>query len=160
MMTIGQLSHESGVTPRAIRYYERLGLLPPPRRSASNYRLFDSSAAERLRFVATCRTLGFSIADIGDLLKVMDDPRHTCAQVAKLAEHHVDLIDAKVHDLTEMRATLTEFLSQRGPRHQQRFAAGGGVPAARQNGGSGDHRGQPDRQGGAAAGNGPAAGAQ
>jgi MerR family mercuric resistance operon transcriptional regulator len=111
MMTIGQLSHESRVTPRAIRYYERLGLLPPPRRSASNYRLFDSSAVERLRFVATCRTLGFPIADIGDLLKIMDDPRHTCAQVARLAEHHVDLIDAKVHDLTEMRATLTEFLS-------------------------------------------------
>ena len=111
MMTIGQLSHVSRVTPRAIRYYERLGLVPPPRRSESNYRLFDTSAVERLRFIATCRTLGFSIADIGDLLKVMDDPGHTCAQVAELTEHHVDLIDRKLRDLAEMRATLTEYLT-------------------------------------------------
>ena len=111
MMTIGQLSRESRVTPRAIRYYERLGLVPPPRRSESNYRLFDASAAERLCFIATCRSLGFSIADIGDLLKVMDDPGHTCAQVAELTEHHVNLIDRKLRDLAEMRATLTGYLT-------------------------------------------------
>ena len=108
---IGQLSRESRVTPRAIRYYERLGLIPPPWRSDANYRLFDPIAADRLRFIATCRALSFSIAEIVDLLKVMDNPDHTCAQVSRLAEHHIKLIDIKLHNLGEIRTTLTEYLS-------------------------------------------------
>ena len=111
LMRIGQLSCESRVTPRAIRYYERLGLIPPPWRSEANYRLFDPIVAERLRFISSCRALGFSITEIEDLLKVMDNPDHTCAQVSRLAEHHITVIDSKLHNLGEMRATLTEYLS-------------------------------------------------
>ena len=112
LKTIGQLARESKVTPRAIRYYERLGLLQAPLRSGSNYRLFDADSAARVLFVAKCRSLGFSIAEIADLLRIMDDPDHTCAQVAGLARHHLDLIDAKMQTLADMRGTLARSLSR------------------------------------------------
>ncbi len=112
LMTIGQLARRSGVTPRAIRYYERLGLIQPPLRSESNYRLFDSDSLERLRFISTCRALGFSIAEITDLLRIMENPDHTCAQVQDLTKHHLDLIDAKLQNLMDMRVTLAKSLTR------------------------------------------------
>lgn len=112
LMTIGQLARRSGVTPRAIRYYERLGLIQSPLRSESNYRLFDADAVERLRFISKCRALGFSIAEITDLLRIMDNPDHTCAQVEDLTKRHLDLVDAKLQSLIEMRVTLTQALTR------------------------------------------------
>lgn len=112
MMTIGQLSRETGVTPRAVRHYEKLGLIRPPLRSESNYRFFDSESVSRLRFISKCRSLGFSIAEIADLLSVTDDPNHTCAQVEEITTRHLELIDAKLQSLMEMREILAEGLAQ------------------------------------------------
>ncbi len=112
LITIGDLARETGLTPRAIRHYERLGLIQVPVRTDSNYRLFDSDSVERARFIAKCRSLGFSIAEIADLLRAMDDPEHTCAQVAELTQTHLDLIDGKLQILVEMRRTLAKTLSR------------------------------------------------
>ncbi len=112
LMTIGQLARKCTITPRAIRHYEQLGLIRAPLRSDSNYRLFDSDTAERIRFVSKGRSLGFSIAEIADLLLVMDDPDHTCAQVADLTRQHLELIDAKIQTIVDMRRTLAETLSR------------------------------------------------
>ena len=112
LMTIGQLARQSNLTPRAIRYYEELGLIQPPVRTESNYRLFDSQSAERLRFISKCRSLGFSIAEISDLLRIMDDPGHTCAQVEQLTMSHLELVDAKLQQLMDVRRSLTKYLSQ------------------------------------------------
>ena len=112
MMIIGQLAQRTGLTPRAIRYYERLGLIRPPARTLSNYRVFDMVAEERLRFVANCRALGFSIEEIQDLLRIMDDPHHTCAQVATLTRHHLEMVDAKLCELVEARNTLAHYLAR------------------------------------------------
>ncbi|MCH7911291.1 MAG: heavy metal-responsive transcriptional regulator [Candidatus Hydrogenedentes bacterium] len=112
LVTIGQLAQETGVTPRAIRHYETLGLIRAPLRTDTNYRLFDSDSMERVRFIGKCRLLGFSIAEIADLLRVTDDPDHTCAQVAELTQHHLELIDSKIQALAEMRETLAKSLSR------------------------------------------------
>ena len=112
LITIGELARTAGMTPRAIRHYERLGLIQVPIRTDSNYRLFDSDSVERARFIAKCRSLGFSIAEIADLLRAMDDPEHTCAQVAELTQAHLDLVDAKLQTLVEMRRTLAKTLSR------------------------------------------------
>lgn len=112
LITIGKLAQKARMTPRAIRHYERLGLIQVPVRTDSNYRLFDSDSVERARFIAKCRSLGFSIAEITDLLRAMDDPEHTCAQVAELTQTHLDLIDAKLQILVEMRHTLAKTLSR------------------------------------------------
>jgi MerR family mercuric resistance operon transcriptional regulator len=112
LITIGELAQKARMTPRAIRHYERLGLIQVPLRTDSNYRLFDSDSVERARFIAKSRSLGFSIAEVADLLRAMDDPDHTCAQVAKLAQAHLDLVDAKLQTLVEMRHTLARTLSR------------------------------------------------
>lgn len=112
LMTIGQLARKSELTPRAIRYYERLGLIEPPMRTDANYRLFDSESAERLRFIAKCRSLGFSIAEISDLLRIMDDPGHTCAQVEQLTMSHLELVAAKLQQLMDVHRSLTKYLSR------------------------------------------------
>lgn len=111
LMTIGQISQRSRVTPRAIRHYEKLGLIRPALRSNSNYRLFDKNSEERLGFISRCRSLGFSIAEISDLLRVVDEPDRTCAQVKDLTAKHLTLIDEKITDLTAMRSTLAQGLS-------------------------------------------------
>ena len=112
LVTIGQLARETGVTPRAIRHYERLGLIRVPLRTDANYRLFDSDSAARVRFIGKCRSLGFSIAEVANFLRVTDDPDHTCAQVAELTQHHLELIDSKIQTLAEMRGTLSRSLSR------------------------------------------------
>ena len=112
LITIGELAQKARMTPRAIRHYERLGLIQVPVRTDSNYRLFDSDSVERARFIAKSRSLGFSIAEVADLLRAMDDPDHTCAQVAELAQAHLDLVDAKLQTLVEMRHTLARTLSR------------------------------------------------
>ena len=112
LVTIGQLARETGVTPRAIRHYEWLGLIRAPLRTDANYRLFDSDSTKRVRFIGKCRSLGFSIAEIADFLRVTDDPDHTCAQVAELTKHHLELIDSKIQALAEMRGTLAKSLSR------------------------------------------------
>ncbi len=112
LITIGELARTARMTPRAIRHYERLGLIQVPTRTASNYRLFDSDSVERARFIAKSRSLGFSIAEVAGLLRAMDDPDHTCAQVAELAQAHLGLVDAKLQTLVEMRHTLARTLSR------------------------------------------------
>ena len=112
LITIGELARTAGMTPRAIRHYERLGLIQVPIRTDANYRLFDSDSVERARFIAKGRSLGFSIAEVADLLRAMDDPDHTCAQFAELAQAHLDVVDAKLQTLVEMRHTLAKTLSR------------------------------------------------
>ena len=112
LVTIGQLARETDVTPRAIRHYEWLGLIRAPLRPDANYRRFDSDSKERVRFIGRCRSLGFSIAQVADFLRVTDDPDHTCAQVAELTQHHLELIDGKIQALAEMRETLAKSLSR------------------------------------------------
>lgn len=111
LVTIGQLARKAGVTPRAVRHYERLGLIKAPVRTEANYRLFDSDSVARLKFIAKCRSLGFSIPEIRHLISIMEDPDHTCAQVADLTREHLDLVDSKMKDLAEMRRTLARNLA-------------------------------------------------
>ena len=112
MKTIGQLARETGVTPRAVRHYERLGLIRAPIRTDANYRVFDSDSVARVGFIAKCRSLGFSIPEVGELLRAMDDPDHTCAQVEELTRRHLDLVESKIKDLAEMRRALAGNLSR------------------------------------------------
>lgn len=112
LVTIGKLAGAAGVTPRAVRHYERLGLIEAPIRTDANYRLFDADSIARLRFIAKCRSLGFSIPEVSELLQITEDPDHTCAQVADLTRQHLDLVDSKIKDLTEMRRTLARNLAR------------------------------------------------
>lgn len=112
LFKIGQLARQCGVTPRAVRHYEKLGLLKAPIRGENNYRFFDADSVERLSFIARCRSLGFSIPEIADLLRVVDDPDHTCAQVVKLTRSHLKEVDTRLRTLLSLRDEVAKYLGR------------------------------------------------
>ncbi len=105
-MFIKELSQLSGVTAKAIRFYESLGLMPLPRRADNNYRVYTSDAVERLRFIVAARALDFSLADIAEFLEARDNNQLTCRRVLKPLEERVLEIDRRITDLLALRETL------------------------------------------------------
>jgi DNA-binding transcriptional MerR regulator len=72
VLSIGQLAKASGVAARTIRYYEQIGVLPAPRRTAAGYRQYDQGGVQRLRFVRRARSLGLSLRDVRALIATLD----------------------------------------------------------------------------------------
>ena len=105
-MNIGQAATASGVTAKMIRHYEEVGLVRPPKRTASNYRTYSASDVHVLRFVKRARTLGFSMADIKDLLALWQNKGRPSAAVKKIAGRHVDELKRKVAEMESMIQAL------------------------------------------------------
>lgn len=106
---IGELSGRTGCNIETIRYYERVGLLPPPNRSASRYRLYDSSDVRRLTFVRRARELGFSLDEVRALLALSAaEQDEACNQVRALAASHLADVQAKIVDLRTMERVLAD----------------------------------------------------
>ena len=112
LFTIGTLARHCDVTPRAVRHYEKLGLLKAPIRGENNYRFFDTDSVERLSFIARCRSLGFSIPEIAELLHVVDDPDHTCAQIVELTQSHLEEVDTRLRALLSLRDEMAKYLGR------------------------------------------------
>lgn len=108
-LTIGRLAREAGVNLETVRFYERRGLLPRPPRSASGYRLFPKDAARRLRFIRRAQELGFSLAEIRDLLSLRMSATAKRTDVRKRAEAKIADIDAKIRSLDSMKRTLRKL---------------------------------------------------
>lgn len=111
-MTIGQLSERAGCNIETIRYYEHIGLLAKPRRSAGGHRLYGADAVSRLAFVRRARELGFTLEQVRTLLRLVDGGHYTCAQVRGVALVHLDEIQCKVADLTTIERALTDMASR------------------------------------------------
>jgi MerR family mercuric resistance operon transcriptional regulator len=111
--TIGALSEDTGVNIETIRYYERIGLLPAPPRSAGRHRLYGESHRQRLVFIRRARELGFSLEEIRTLLG-LGGGRHdlTCGDVRALTQHHIEAIRDKVRDLKRLERTLSALAAQ------------------------------------------------
>jgi Hg(II)-responsive transcriptional regulator len=117
-LTRGELAKRGGVNIETIRYYERLGLLPKPPRSAAGYRLFSADDARRVHFIKRAQELGFSLKEIEELLALQNAPHTTRADVRKRAEAKIADIDEKLRDLQAMKESLeqlTATCSGRGP---------------------------------------------
>lgn len=108
-MNISQAARISGVSPKMIRHYETLGLIPAPARSDAGYRLYGSNDIHRLAFIARARDLGFSIAEIARLVDLWQDQSRPSAHVKALALEHVAQLDDKIRQLQEMKATLEKL---------------------------------------------------
>ena len=108
-MNIGDVATLSRLPAKTIRYYEDIGLVKPLR-SANGYRTFRESDAHKLAFLGRARALGFSIEDCRSLLALYGDEDRASAEVKEIAELHLDRIDEKITELTEMRATLAHLV--------------------------------------------------
>lgn len=112
MLTIGKLGQAAGVKVPTIRYYEQIGLLPEPDRSAGNQRLYPKSALDRLAFIRHARELGFPLEAIRDLLGLSDRPDQSCAAVDAIAQTQLAAVRARIARLTALEAELERMIGQ------------------------------------------------
>ncbi len=111
-MVIHELAKQTGVPAKTIRYYESIGLLPRPKRAANNYRQYAPSEAERLRFIASARSLGFSLADVAEILAARDDGIAPCQRVLDAIGRQLVAIDRRIADLLALRDSLRQLQSE------------------------------------------------
>ena len=104
--TRGQLARATGCNAETVRYYEKIGLLPAPARSAAGYRLYEDTHMRRLRFVMRARALGFTLADIRALLHLDDGGAASCAEVKARTEGHLADVRARIADLKRIEEIL------------------------------------------------------
>jgi MerR family mercuric resistance operon transcriptional regulator len=109
---IGTLARQSGVNIETIRYYEKIGVMPKPGRSAGGYRLYTAEHLKRLTFIRRGRELGFGLGELRDLLRLVDGHAHTCAEVRALMLEHVADIRRKIADLRRLARVMTEVSSR------------------------------------------------
>ncbi|KAF1723462.1 MerR family transcriptional regulator [Lysobacter silvisoli] len=111
-MKISEAAVASGCHLETIRYYERVGLMPPPTRTGSGYRAYTPGDVERLRFITRGRELGFSLEEIRSLLRLNDDPKLSCGNVDVLARAHLADIHQRIEALTRMASELEGVIAQ------------------------------------------------
>ena len=109
VIQIGELSRRTGCNIETIRYYERIGMVPRPPRSASRYRLYDAGDIRRLTFVRRARELGFTLDEVRALLGLStDQTEQTCSEVRELAAGHLADIRTRIADLRAMERVLAD----------------------------------------------------
>ena len=105
-LRVAELARAVGVRTDTIRYYERVGLLPPPARTATGYRDYDAGAVDRLTFIQGAQRLGLRLVDIGHLLTVRDTGRCPCEPAGELLRRRLDEVDEEIARLTALRAEM------------------------------------------------------
>ena len=111
-MAIGETARQAGVNIQTLHYYERLGLLPKPSRTAGNYRLYSQDSVRRIRFVKRAQELGFSLGEIKELLALRAAPGARCEKVRKRAQAKIEDITEKMETLKAMRKALSRLLKE------------------------------------------------
>lgn len=108
-MNIGEAATRSGISAKMLRHYESLGLLPAVARSESGYRQYGDKDVHTLRFIRRARDLGFSIAEIGELLKLWQNRRRSSAEVKRIALAHVADLERRLAEMQAMKRSLEEL---------------------------------------------------
>ena len=104
--SIGELSEATETKVATIRYYEKIGLMAPPGRTAGNQRRYNGAHLKRLIFIRHARDFGFSHTTITELLSLSDHPDHSCAEVNRIARRHIAAIRRRIEILTAMLGEL------------------------------------------------------
>jgi MerR family transcriptional regulator, copper efflux regulator len=107
--SIGRAAEISGVTPKMIRHYEALELIPRARRTLGDYRVYTIDDIHTLRFIRRARGLGFSIDEIANLLGLWRNQRRASREVKRLALRHIAELDNKIEELQSMRTALADL---------------------------------------------------
>ena len=110
-MQIKELSRLTGLQDKTIRYYEEIGVLPPPKRLPNGYRNYDESDVERVKFVMGMRRLDFSLDDISEILAMRDRREAPCRTVLDLILRNSDVIAQRIAELQRLESELRELYS-------------------------------------------------
>lgn len=112
MLSIGKLAARTGTKVPTIRYYEQIGLLHPPERTAANQRVFDRAALGRLSFIRHARQLGFSLGAIRELLDLTDQPSQPCAHADSIARRQLRQVESRIDRLVALRSELKRMIQE------------------------------------------------
>lgn len=110
-MNIGEAAAAAGVSPKMIRHYEQIGLVPEATRTESGYRQYGEREVSILRFIRQSRKLGFSIEQIAGLLGLWSNRARTSREVKALAQSHLDALNEKMRELAQMQAALERLVA-------------------------------------------------
>lgn len=105
-MRIGELGRRAGVTPDTIRYYERLGLLPAPRRTRGDYRDYGPEVLVELQFIRKAQLLGLRLSDIREILEISSGGKPPCDHVRATLTRRLAEVEERLGELRELRTTL------------------------------------------------------
>jgi MerR family copper efflux transcriptional regulator len=110
-LRVGEVVARSGVSRKALRLYEAMGILPPPARTETGYRLYGDDVLAVLRFVTQARRLGFSLAEIRDIAAIRRSGQLPCPHVQNLVRQRVAAVEDTLRELTATRQTLRAMLA-------------------------------------------------
>ena len=110
-MKAGELAADTGINVQTLHYYERIGLLPRPARSLANYRIYSADALRRVRFIKKAQGLGFTLAEIKQILELKTHGRAPCRQVIEIGEEHLHEVDTRLAQLRGYRRALAQSLA-------------------------------------------------
>ena len=110
-MNISDAALASGISTKMIRYYEQIGLIPKASRTGGGYRVYKSSEVDMLRFIKRARDLGFSMAEISELLNLWQDQPRMSADVKHIAQTHILELEQKIENLQDMVTTLQALVN-------------------------------------------------
>ena len=116
-LRIGELAADLGLNPKTIRYYEQIGLMPPPQRTSGNQRRYDSAHLRRIGFIRHSRELGFPLSAIKELLDLADEPARSCEAADRIAQRQLRQVESRIARLQALKGELERMIVQcRGGR--------------------------------------------
>ncbi len=110
--SIGQLAKQTRCKVETVHYYEKKGLMPEPPRTEGGHRLYAIQHVKRLNFIRRSRELGFSIEQIKELLRFIDEPDHYCGEIKAMAMQQARAVQQKIDDLERLKIGLNQMVSQ------------------------------------------------
>lgn len=111
-MNIAEAAKHTGLSSKTIRYYEKEGIIPPAKRSANGYRLYDLEQLDSLLFVKRARGLGFSLSDSHELLLISQDPGRSSAAVKQKAEQHLIKVNNQIEQMQKIKGVLESVVDK------------------------------------------------
>ncbi|MEN9230968.1 MAG: heavy metal-responsive transcriptional regulator [Thermostichus sp. DG02_5_bins_236] len=112
LLRVGQVARKLGLNPQTLYFYERIGLIPKPRRTEAGYRLYEKADLERLAFIGRAKALGLSLDEIKELLSLQNEQALSCQEVYTKLSRKVEEIDKSIARLQELKSELMPMIQQ------------------------------------------------
>lgn len=141
-LTVSRLAQEGGISADTVRYYERIGLLSEPARSASGYRLYDDDAVERVRFIKHAQRFGLRLDEIGELLQILERGLCPCGHARTLLEKRLAQLDEEMAAMARLREGIQGMLDELPPTGREGWQCGSPLQIGRRPTGPDRHQGK------------------